>query len=256
MSGLKDELTRKPRVLVLDIETSPHVIDAWALRDVNAGLNQVREVSRVLCVATKWMDEKRVRVFSEWEHGHAEMIAHVWEMLDRADILVTYNGPAFDEKHLNREFLLAGLAPPAPWRSVDLLRVARARFRFASNKLDHVAQQLGLGSKLAHEGHALWSAVLAGDVKARARMVRYAGQDVKLTEALYLRLLPWISQHPHRGLWSGEERCCFACGSTDLNQHGFTRTALTVYALLKCADCGAWSRANFRKHNVTTRGVK
>jgi DNA polymerase elongation subunit (family B) len=247
--------TGEPKILTLDIETSPNVIDAWRLFDVSASLTQVREVSRVLCFGAKWYGKKSVEFYSEWDSSHGDMVEQAWRLLNETDILVTYNGPRFDVKHLQREFVLAGLGPPSPFKNVDLLQTARSQFRFASNKLDHVAQQLGLGAKLKHDGHALWTLVLDGDSKAQGRMQKYCVQDVKLTEALYDRLGPWIKNHPHFGLWTGEEKSCFACGSTKLKQHGFTRTSLTVYALLQCDDCGAWSRLNHRKGNVVSRGA-
>ncbi len=40
------------------------------------------------------------------------------------------------------------------------LQTSRSKFRFVSNKLDYIAQRLGLGKKTAHEGHELWLKVM------------------------------------------------------------------------------------------------
>ncbi len=56
--------------------------------------------------------------------------------------------------------------PPAPFKEIDLLTVAKGRFRFVSNKLDYVAQQLGLGKKTEHSGHELWVQCMAGIPKS------------------------------------------------------------------------------------------
>jgi hypothetical protein len=178
------------------------------------------------------------------------------ELMDEADILVHYNGDSFDIKHLNREFVEAGLAPPSPSRSVDLYKEVKKRFRFPSNKLDYVAQKLGVGGKVSHTGHKLWVDCLNQDPKAWALMRRYNIGDVRLTEKLYDRLRPWIHGHPHLGLFTGEERSCDKCGSTNLKQEGRTTTAVTAYVRFQCEDCGGWSRMNHRKAAVTMRGIK
>jgi DNA polymerase elongation subunit (family B) len=257
--SLADELnkaSKSARILTLDIETAPMLVHSWGLWNQNHSINQIVDPGRVLCFAGKWYDEKKVHFFSEHHNTHEEMIKAAWTMLDECDILVTYNGPSFDVKHLQREFVLAGMSPPSKFENVDLLKVARAQFKFPSNKLDYVAQALGLGSKLAHEGQALWTACLAGDDKAWARMRRYNKQDVILTEALYDRMGAWIKSHPHMGLFTHQARSCFRCGGTALSANGVSVSAGTAFASFTCDACGAQSRASTRKHAVTMRGVR
>jgi hypothetical protein len=43
-----------------------------------------------------------------------------------------------------------------------LEKVAKAHFRFLSNKLDYIVQYLGIGKKVEHEGFGLWRKVMAG----------------------------------------------------------------------------------------------
>ena len=85
--------------------------------------------------------------------------------------------------------------------------------RYVDAKLDYVAGALGLGHKRAHEGFTLWTSCIAGDEKAWDRMRRYNIQDVRLTEKLYDRILPWIPNHPHMGLYTDGGHCCPTCGS-------------------------------------------
>jgi DNA polymerase elongation subunit (family B) len=246
---------RLPKILTIDIETSPHVAYAWGLYDVNISLSQVLANSRVISFAAKWYDSKQVMFYSEHHNTRKEMIRAAWELFNEADIVITYNGINFDNKHLQREFILAGLTPPSPFKNVDLLRVVRSQFKFASNKLDFVSQQLGIGQKVEHEGQALWNKVLAGDAKAWERMKKYNIQDVRLTESLFDFLGPWVKSMPHVGLWTGE-RCCFRCGTTDLSQHGFGYTATTVYAKLQCNDCGSWNRLGVVRGRTETKPLR
>lgn len=244
-----------PRILTLDIETAPALADVWSLWNVNVGLSQLRQVSTVICFAAKWYGHPRVEFYSDHHNGHEEMVAQAHRLLGEADVVVHYNGAKFDMPHLRREFLLGGLPPHKPVQEVDLLKVAKGRFRFQSNKLDHVAQQLGVGSKVKHAGHALWVACMAGDGRAWAQMRRYNKADVVLTEKVYDRLRPWIHNHPHMGLFLGEENCCNRCGSTDLERRGFAHTPLSSYQQYRCRQCGGWLRGKTAIARVNERGT-
>lgn len=230
-----------PRVLTVDIETSPHLAWTFSTWNTNISPEMIIEPSRVLCFAAKWLDQKQVIFHGEWQDSHADMITHAHQLIDAADIVVTYNGPGFDEKHLAREFLLAGLQPPSPYQPVDLLKTARGRFKFPSNRLGQVGAALDIGTKLETGGWRLWENVLAGDEKARNKFARYNKQDVVLTEHLFRVLAPWIKGLPHSGLWTGNLAACYLCGSTDLSPAGVHRTKTSAYLRLHCA-CGAWNK--------------
>jgi DNA polymerase elongation subunit (family B) len=230
------------KLLTLDIETSPSLARIWALFDQNISLVQLEEVSEVLCFAAKWYGTKRVEYYSNYHDGHDEMIRQAYRLFNEADAIISYNGKAFDCKHLKREFLLAGMTPPAPHKDIDLLQTVRSQFKFASGKLEHVASQLDIGHKLKHQGFELWRGCLEGDEKAWAIMKRYNVQDVLLTERLYDRLLPWIKNHPHRGLYvDGCTRTCGTCNGSDFQLRGWRYTNASRYRRFVCNDCGAWS---------------
>lgn len=231
-----------PRILVVDIETSPGLADIWALWDQNVSLSQLRAVTAMISFAAKWHGEKNVEFRSDFHDGHEAMVRRAHELLDEADIIVHFNGSTFDVPHLNREFIQLGLAPYSPVLEVDLLKVVKSRFRFMSNKLAHVSTQLGLSGKLSHSGHELWVQCLAGDEKAWSLMRRYNKQDVVVTEELYDKLRPWVKNHPHMGLFNGEAECCSNCGGTRLQSRGVSRTTLGTYQRFQCQDCGKWSR--------------
>ena len=248
--------TKNLRLLVIDIETAPNIAHVWGLYNQNIGINQIVEPGRILGYAYKWVGEKGVHWVDE-QDGHQAMIAKAHELLSEADVAIHFNGTKFDIPHFNREFLLAGLTPPKPFKQIDLLRTVRKQFRFASGKLDYVSQQLGLGAKVKHEGHALWVACMNGDAKAWARMGKYARQDVALTEKLFHVLLPWLTSVPHLGQLAKAEGGCWACGSEKLTRDGACTAYVTSYPLHQCANCGAWVRGTNKLEHVTkTRQVK
>lgn len=234
-------MSRTPRVLTLDIETSPNLGYFWQLWDVNISVTQVLEPSRVLCYAGKWLGEKRTTCVSEFHDGKKVMVQTMWDMLNDADIVVGYNHVRFDIPHMNREFMLAGLVPPSPVQHIDLLTVMRRNFKMMSNKLGYVTAAVGLDTKLDTGGQALWNQVMAGDRAAWDKFRRYNIQDVVITEQLFTLLSPWIKS-PHAGLWTGNLSSCYACASVNLVAHGVTRSKSAAWPLTQCADCGAWNK--------------
>ena len=147
----------QPKILTLDIETSPHIASVWGLFQQNVSLNQLRECTTVISWAAKWHGDKKVLFRSDFHDGHDVLVSDMWDLLDEADIVLGWNQKGFDLKHLNREFLLAGMLPPSKYHVLDLMLETRRNFKFASNKLDHVSQQLDIGSKLHHTGMDLWN---------------------------------------------------------------------------------------------------
>lgn len=244
------------KILTLDIETSPALADVWTLWDNNVSLNQLHSPTNVIAFAAKWYGDKKTLFYSDFHNGHAKMIEEAHRLLSEADVVIHYNGTSFDIPHLNREFLLAGFSPPEPFKQVDLLRVARKQFRFISNKLDHVSQQVGLKGKVAHEGHGLWVKCMAGDARAWEKMKEYNIFDVVLTEQLYGKLLPWINGHPNAVLYEADIRpACERCGSGNLTKQGLVRTQVSVFQQWKCLGCGSWSRSAKRLAGVDIRGT-
>ena len=247
-----------PRVLTIDIESLPHtayVYDTFNVRYISAEM--VKEPGRMISWAAKWLDSKNVIYRSEYHHGTDQMLADLHALLDQADIVVTYNGGRFDLPYINGTFLLHGLTPPSPYKSVDLYTAMRRMGKaFTHKKLGVVCEMLGIGGKLEHGGFTMWKQILENnDPKAWKQERKYNIQDIIITEQLFWRLLPWLKGLPHRGLWSGVERCCPACGSEDLLQAGWHQTAITRYAKLQCQDCGTWSRATYIRTRPITRHI-
>lgn len=244
-----------PKILTLDIETAPNLAYVWGMFKQNVGLSQLVETGEVISFAAKWHGKKKVLFYSVYHDGKEAMIQAAHDLISEADIVVHYNGKSFDMPWLNREFLLAGLEPPAPYRQVDLLLVVRKQFNFTSNKLDHVAQKLDLGAKTSHTGFQLWLDCMAGKASAWKLMKQYNKHDVALTEKLYDKLLPWINPHPNMGLYNGEVHCCPKCGSKDLQKRGYAYTNASVFQRYACNGCGGWSRGSRRVDTTGQRDI-
>jgi len=180
------------KILMLDIETTPMQVYTWGLWDQNIGINQIIKNTEMMCFGAKWQGKKQVTFKSVHHDGKEAMLKELHSMMEEADILIGWNSAAFDHKHIKREFLEAGMSPPSVVKDLDLMSVVKANFKFPSNKLDYVAQTLGVGAKVKHSGFDLWIKCMEGDSKAWAEMKKYQIQDVNLLEELYQVLLPWL----------------------------------------------------------------
>jgi uncharacterized protein YprB with RNaseH-like and TPR domain len=180
------------KTLLLDIETTPMQVYTWGLWDQNISIDQIIKSTEMLCFGARWLGTKKVIFKSAHHDGKEAMLKELHKLMDEADLLVGWNSAAFDHKHINREFLENGIMPPAPTKDLDLMTITKANFLFPSNKLDYVAQKLGVGSKVKHSGFKLWIRCMAGDNKAWAEMKKYQIQDVNLLAELYDVLLPWF----------------------------------------------------------------
>lgn len=233
------------KMLHIDLETRPLIVYAWGLFKQTMSIKHIVENGATLCFAAKWEGDtnKDIIFRSVHEHGHEEMIQCAFDLVEQADVLVHYNGKKFDYPILKQEFMLHGLKPPSPVRHIDLLETARKEFRLPSNKLDYVAQVLGLGSKLEHKGMDLWRGCMNGDEKSWKIMKRYNIQDVILLQKVYKRLLPWIHIHPNQALFTESTKpVCMNCGSTHLQYRGYAHTHTMTYRKLQCQSCGKWQR--------------
>ena len=261
MTSIEPYVLRDIRIVTLDIETKPMVLWGWGLYNQDHGIHNILDHGGMASWAGKVYGTDGVQFASEYHDGRERMLERLWELLDSADVVVGWNSDRFDIPHINREFLQAGLNPVAPYRSVDLMKVVKKNFKFNSNKLDYVAQQLGVGQKVAtHQGRSLWDRCFFNndeDDKRRAwaLMRRYNKGDVIITEAVYDAIRGWISNHPPLQLYTGEESCN-RCGCRDF-QPVAKRSITTVssFEQFRCLGCGGFSKAQKREAGTTLRGT-
>jgi uncharacterized protein YprB with RNaseH-like and TPR domain len=180
------------KILLLDIETTPLQVYTWGLWDQNISIDQIIKSTEMLCFGARWLGTKKVIFKSVHHDGKKAMLEDLHKLMEEADLLVGWNSAAFDHKHINREFLENGMVPPSPVKDLDLMSITKANFLFPSNKLDYVAQKLGVGAKVKHSGFKLWLRCMEGDDKAWKEMKTYQIQDVNLLAELYDVLLPWF----------------------------------------------------------------
>lgn len=248
-------MIKQPRVLLLDIETSPLKIFAWGVYDVNA--LKVIESSKLMSCAWKFLGiDKNVNVkalcdYPSYKPGvldDRELVLDIWKVLDEADVVVAHNGTAFDVKKLNTRFVAHGLTAPSEYKQVDTLKVAKKYFKFEANGLNALGVYLEEGEKVANGGFETWVKCMDGDPKAWIKMKKYNGQDVNLLENVYLRLRPYQDDHPNLNLIANiHDHSCQTCMSKNTIKRGFSLTRTGRKQRFQCTDCGSWSTGPFQK---------
>jgi len=232
----------EPRILVVDIETKLIDLRAFGIRDQHIALHQIRDIAKsartIHCIGWKWVGERKAHVLSEWEHGYEGMIEGIRDKLDEADAVLGFNHINFDMKKMNGQFALLGIDFPKPPTNIDIFKTVR-QFGFPSSKLDYIAQAFEIGRKVEHPGYKMWNDCLDGCPKAQRKMAQYCRGDVRLTEQLYLRMLPYLDNYPHLRERSGNT--CAKCGGSITSQ-GWKRTKHYKVQSLKCSACGSWSQ--------------
>lgn len=235
MSKSKPQLPVQ-NILILDIEWRPVKAYVWRAWDENINPEQIIEDGGLLCVGCKWVGGK-TEVFSEWEHGHKDMLAAIHDRMSYADCIIGFNSDKYDLPKLDGEFLKHGFPPRPPCTSIDLIKTIK-KMGFFRNSLAFIGPFLGVGAKMEHEGFALWKKVMDGDPSAQKRMSKYCAQDVDMTDKLYLRIRSHIRNHPNMGQTGSDQ--CPSCGGNHHQSRGTRRTRTYKIQRLACQDCGHW----------------
>ncbi len=235
----------KPRILLLDCETFPNLVFTWGLWNQTIGINQIVDAGYTLCWSAKWLGEKDIMFSSIHRDGNERMMKTLHGLLNEADIIIGYNSDRFDLPTINKEMIRVGLKPPSPYKKIDLLKTARNQFRFSSNKLDYIAQFLGLGHKVKHKGFELWKECAEGDEGAWRKMEAYNKHDVRLLERVYKVMKPWVKNHPNLNIWA-DSAVCPHCASKHIQARGTYPTKDGLYQRYQCKDCGSWFRGKKR----------
>ena len=247
-----------PKIVFIDVETSPLLGYAWGSYDVN--ILSVIEPVKIICFAYKWLGDSRVTVralsdYSEYKPGivnDKDLVREFWEVLDTADVVIAHNGDSFDIKVANARFIANGLNAPSDYKSVDTLKVAKKYFKFNNNTLNELGQYLNEGKKAPTGGFETWMKCMAGDTKAWGIMKKYNAQDIELLERVYLRLRPFIQNHPNLNLISPPkikktDMPCTVCQSVNTVRRGFSVTKAGRYQRYQCNDCASWSSGPYEK---------
>lgn len=249
-----------PKILFFDIETKPILCFTWGIWDQNVGLNQIEDDWSVMSWAAKWQGSKEVLYMDNRKakdlSKDKRVLKGIWKLLDQADIVVTQNGKAFDQKKLNARFIMNDMKPPSSYKHIDTKQLAKRHFAFTSNKLEYMTDKLCTKyKKLSHgkfPGMKLWLECMLGNPEAWKEMEKYNKYDVLSLEELYDKLIPWDNSVNFNLYHDGTETVC-TCGSTDFQRNGHSYTSVGKFQRLKCRSCGSEVRS---RNNLLSKEKK
>jgi uncharacterized protein YprB with RNaseH-like and TPR domain len=215
----KQPTRSKRKRLFFDIETSPNIGLFWeAGYKKNIDYSNIIKERAIICICWKWEDEVEVHeVHWDSKQNDKTLLEKFIKITAQADELVGHNGDRFDLAWIRTRCLYHRIDMFPRYVTIDTLKVARSSFRFNSNRLNYIADYLGIGQKIKTT-FSLWKdIVLHKDKNAMRDMITYCKQDVELLEKVFKELNNHMLPKTHYGVIFGNDRSsCPECGSDDL----------------------------------------
>lgn len=187
---------RPKKRLFFDIETSPNIVFSWRVGyKINLDSENIINERAIICICYKWEGEDKVHSL-RWNKGcDKEVLQKFSKVLDSADEIIGHNSDKFDVKWVRARCIFHRIPLSPKFNSLDTLKFSRAGFNFNSNKLNYIAQFLGIGKKLETGGFGLWKdIVLHNSKEALDKMVTYCQKDVILLEEVYQELKNYVPE--------------------------------------------------------------
>ena len=167
------------------------------------------------------------------------MLTKFIAVANQADELIAHNGDRFDIKWVRTRCIYHRIPMFPNYKTLDTLKKAKSGFNFNSNKLDYIAQYLGVGAKVKHSGFDMWKNVMNGCKDAMNEMVIYCEGDIIVLEDVFFTMQNYIKTNTHNGVINGNLKySCPSCGSEHITLVKNNVTAMgTIKRLISCNDC-------------------
>ena len=238
-------MSKKPKILIYDIETAPAL--AWIWKPgygINVAPSQLHKDSRwdIITIAYKWYGQKTVHCL-DWglkKQNSREMLAKFLTVWEKADAVITYNGDSFDNKRIQTLAAKHGLKPFAPVMSLDLFPLVKKHFSLLSNSLDEVAKYFGVGRKIKTD-MSLWTGVMYKDAQSLRDMRTYNKGDVVVTEEVLDRISEYVDWKKKIAVFINKDSQITcpnpACLSDNVRKNGWYIAKTIKHYRLECKDC-------------------
>lgn len=236
---------KKPRIISFDLEVSP-ALGYFYPPTWETGILETVHRQKLMSFAWQILGEKKISAmnlsqmknYKKDPQDDKELATELHKILSTGDILLGQNSDQFDVKMANTFFLLNGLEPIPEVKYIDTKKIAKRYFRFMNNTLDNLGKEMGFGGKTDITYKDLWiPAFLNCDPKAWKLMDRYCKNDVDKTTKIYLKMRPFMHQHPSLSRISGEWDSCPRCGGFNHRIKAYRTTNTSRYHQYQCLEC-------------------
>lgn len=228
------------RVLFYDIETTPLKAWVWSTGEQRVTPAQLVEgfsMYDIITFSWAWGDENIVHSM-DWGHekNSLNMVKMFDELAESADVIIGKNNARFDDKVMAVLRMRHGLPgrPEFEYKTDDLEKHIRKRFRLPSYTLDYVSKMLGREGK---QPMCLddWIGIMErNDPELIEKMKEYNKKDVEDTKFIWNYLVGhFIPKVKEKSEVKGE-MVCITCGSKDVRKNGTRHYAATTYQEYRC----------------------
>lgn len=227
--------------LFFDIETSPNICYSWRIGyNISIGFENIIDERKIICISYKWEGSEKIHTLT-WDKNlcDRQMLIDFIAVANQADELIAHNGDRFDIKWIRTRCIYHRIPIFPNYRTLDTLKKAKSGFNFNSNRLDYIAQFLGVGAKVKHSGFDMWKGVMKNDKEALKEMVNYCEGDIIVLEDVFLTMQNYIKPNTHNGVINNNFKySCPTCGSEHPTLVKNNVTAMgTIKRLMICNDC-------------------
>jgi DNA polymerase III epsilon subunit-like protein len=257
---------KRLNILYWDLESSLMGCLSFGIWNVNIPASRITKHSHLLSNSWAFNDEpvQGMRLTPEQVRDGDDLAIVMDTILaiEKADLIVTFNGKKFDVKMLNTRALFWGLPPIKYPKHIDLMQDAKRVFRFPSNSMQNISMYLGEEGKLSTSGSRLWERCFNWEDTedceiALKEILKYGKQDIVPTRNLHKRMMGWSKTTPNIGMMekdlNGEntkenhELSCVHCGSNDVMMLGSKAySSVNSFELYRCGvnTCRGLNKAN------------
>lgn len=227
-----------PRILTLDLETVGQMDSSYG---------------EVITYGAKWLGEDKVivkdlrdfKLYKTEPWNSAALLNDLADLIDSADMLVTFFGTGFDLPMIKAMMTKNGrFLRPVP--HVDLYYVNKFHHKIGRGSLDAALTFFEMNEQKMHLAPLVWLKAMRGNKEAMDLIKSRCESDVRATEELYLKLRPLVRTHPRLTLG-----VCRNCGSNNVTRQGTKITSAGVkHQQIKCQNCGAWGSLHPRGKEI------
>ena len=137
----------KVNILFWDLESSLMEGMFFRIWQENIQFKRITKQSHLLTASWAFNDEpvQGVRVTPDdvATSNDFDIVVKMVQAINKADIIVTFNGKKFDCKLLNTRALFWGLPPIKPVKHIDLFEQSKRLFKFPSNSMQNISMYRG-----------------------------------------------------------------------------------------------------------------